>query len=63
MLRKNRSIKSIFVLLAVTVMLFPACDDSKNRTQIKLSYQERRIVDTIYKERVLKLAGISRQYL
>lgn len=45
-------------MLAAAFILFPACDDSKNRTQIKLSYQERRIVDTIYKDRVLELAEV-----
>lgn len=57
---KMKSIKHIQALfIGVAVMaLFSSCDDSKNRTQIKLSYQERRAVDTLYKERVIELGTV-----
>ena len=39
-------------------MLFSSCDEKKNSPEIKLSYQERRAVDTLYKNRVLELSPL-----
>jgi hypothetical protein len=54
---KKISLVAVSFFVAFTMML-TGCDDSKNRTEIKLSYQERRAVDTLYKERILELAPI-----
>ena len=55
---RNRPILSFCGLFAGLFTLFSACDEGKTRTQIKLSYQERRAVDTLYKERVLELGPV-----
>lgn len=59
-MRLNKIFPAVYglVLCIPAILLFSACDDSKNRTQVKLSYQERRAIDTLYKVKVLELSPI-----
>ncbi|MCB0654172.1 MAG: hypothetical protein KDC85_23025 [Saprospiraceae bacterium] len=59
-MRLDKKFPAIYCLVFCIsgTLLFSACDDSKNRTQIKLSYQERRAIDTLYKVKVLELSPI-----
>jgi hypothetical protein len=42
--------------MAVLSFLLSACDEKKNQTKVKLSFQERRAVDTLYKEQITQLS-------
>lgn len=53
--------KSIFFALGILTcisLLFSACDEKKNQTKVKLSFQERRAVDTLYKNQVSQLSPL-----
>lgn len=49
-------IRILFFISILSGGLFTACDQQKNEKEIRLSYNERREVDTLYREKIKILA-------